>query len=93
MTGLPRRIIGARCSIARSPANWSPHSAAGGRGFGTPSILDYLPLRKFDPADARHSDLVALSRRLHEKTVVPTPPAGELEAIDRLAAGLLHRFG
>ena len=30
------------------------HSVAGGKGFGTPSILDYVPLRKFDPADARH---------------------------------------
>ena len=35
------------------------HSVAGGKGFGTPSILDYLPLRKFDPADPRHVDLAA----------------------------------
>src|SRR5208337_1520979 len=41
------------------------HSVAGGKGFGTPSILDYLPLRKFDPSNPRHVDLAALSRRLH----------------------------
>ena len=41
------------------------HSVAGGKGFGTPSILDYLPLRKFDGADPLHVALAALSRRLH----------------------------
>jgi hypothetical protein len=60
------------------------HSVTGGKGFGTPSILDYLPLRKFDPDDTRHVELAALSRRLHG-SVGARLNANDLQAIDRLA--------
>ena len=53
------------------------HSVAGGKGFGTPSILDYLPLKKFDLADARHVDLAIMSRRFHQITVMSAPPDDE----------------
>ncbi|MFZ5830501.1 MAG: HsdM family class I SAM-dependent methyltransferase [Planctomycetota bacterium] len=41
------------------------HNVRGGKGFGTPSILEYLRLRRFDPADLRHRRLAALSHRAH----------------------------
>ena len=75
------------------------HSVAGGKGFGTPSILDYVPLKKFDPADARHLELAALSRRLHDvaarneaagKGAARNESAnGETSAINRLAEMVL----
>ena len=72
----------------------SAHSVAGGKGFGTPSILDYLPLRNFDPADARHEELAALSRRLHCSAAAAHPTtANDLAAIDRLAGELLGTRG
>ena len=64
----------------------SSHSVAGGKGFGTPSILDYLPLRKFDPSDPRHIALFRLSRRLHSLLKGKRVSEGEEVAeIDRLA--------
>ena len=67
------------------------HSVAGGKGFGTPSILDYLPLRKFDPADPRHVELAALSRRLHELAEKKRPEDRELGEIDRLAGAVFQK--
>jgi len=69
------------------------HSVAGGKGFGTPSILDYLPLRKFDAGDERHLELTTLSRRLHAMTAADSTQSGELDVLDRLAAGVLDRRG
>ena len=65
---------------------------AGGKGFGTPSILDYLPLRKFDPADPRHGELAALSRRLHALAEAQTPDGPALHKVDRLAAAVLTAY-
>jgi hypothetical protein len=41
------------------------HSVGGGKGFGTPSILDYVRLRRFDPCDRRHASLASLSQAAH----------------------------
>jgi hypothetical protein len=65
------------------------HSVAGGKGFGTPSILDYLPLKRFDPADSRHQELAALSRRLHDIAARNETVNCETTAIDRLAEQVL----
>jgi len=43
----------------------SAHSVRGGKGFGTPGMLDFLPLGRFDPDDPRHVELAALSRQAH----------------------------
>jgi hypothetical protein len=40
-------------------------SVAGGKGFGTPGMLDFIPLRRFRSDDLRHLELAALSRRAH----------------------------
>ncbi len=66
------------------------HSVAGGKGFGTPSILDYLPLRKFDPSDPRHGELALLSRRLHALAEKHSLECQEVIEIDRLAGVVLR---
>jgi hypothetical protein len=45
----------------------SSHSVRGGKGFGTPSMLDYLRLRRFDPENAAHTELAMLSREAHHQ--------------------------
>ena len=42
------------------------HSVRGGKGFGTPSMLDFIRLRQFDPADPTHAELAAASRQAHQ---------------------------
>ncbi|MBU4271935.1 MAG: SAM-dependent methyltransferase [Planctomycetes bacterium] len=53
----------------------SAHSVRGGKGFGTPGMLDFLPLGRFDPSDPRHVELASLSRRAH--TALLPLPLGE----------------
>ena len=43
----------------------SASSVRGGKGFGTPGMLEYVPLRRYQPDNARHVELAALSRRAH----------------------------
>jgi methylase of polypeptide subunit release factors len=62
------------------------HSVAGGKGFGTPGVLDFIRLRRFDPEDARHAELAALSRAAHAAGGVDV--ADIQCTIDRLAAEL-----
>jgi hypothetical protein len=68
------------------------HNVAGGKGFGTPSMLDYLNVRRFDPDDARHRELAVLSRQAHELARDGSSDAGSLDSvqrkIDRLAGQL-----
>jgi hypothetical protein len=45
----------------------SSFSVRGGKGFGTPGMLDYLRLRRFEPDNSLHQDLAALSREAHER--------------------------
>jgi hypothetical protein len=39
------------------------HSVVGGKGFGTPSMLEFLRLRRFDSCDHRHVELTSLARQ------------------------------
>ena len=48
------------------------HSVRGGKGFGTPGMLDFLPLGRFDPSDPRHVELASLSRQAHA-ALLPLP--------------------
>jgi SAM-dependent methyltransferase len=41
------------------------HSIGGGKGFGTPGILDFVRLKRFDAADGRHRELAVLSQEAH----------------------------
>ncbi len=74
----------------------------GGKGFGTPGMLDYVPLRRFEPDDPRHAELAALSRLAHaaslrlpqiesraEKARAAAAATAEIQQqIDRLTADL-----
>lgn len=41
------------------------HSVKGGKGFGTPSMLDFVPINRFKSGDAQHARLAGLSRKAH----------------------------
>ena len=59
------------------------HSVRGGKGFGTPGMFDFLPLRRYQPDDPRHVELASLSRQSH------AAPLEELQhRIDELARAL-----
>jgi hypothetical protein len=64
------------------------HSVDGGKGFGTPSMLDYVGLRQFDPHDRRHGELAACSRSAHRLVAEGFAPAIIQGQIDALVADL-----
>ena len=61
------------------------HSVSGGKGFGTPSMLDYLNIEKFDPNDPRHMELARLGRLAHERAATGNSTSEIQAAIDKLA--------
>ena len=63
----------------------SSHSVRGGKGFGTPSMLDYLGLRRFDPQDAAHRDLAAMSQEAHRRAAQGEDTDEVQRQIDRTA--------
>ena len=79
------------------------HSVHGGKGFATPSMLDFVRLKRFDLHDARHVELAELGRQAHTCCGLvfrPTHNAGQVAAetdlsqiqghIDRAAGRLWH---
>ncbi len=64
------------------------HSVCGGKGFGTPSMLDFVKLRRFDPQDPRHADLSACSRQAHLAAARGREFSEIQSRIDRLAGEL-----
>ena len=60
------------------------HSVRGGKGFGTPSILDYLPLRRYDPENSLHRELAACSREAHRLASEAKSRESVQKEIDRL---------
>lgn len=64
------------------------HSVRGGKGFGTPSILDHVRLSRFEPGDPLHVELAAASRQAHAAAQRGEPTAEIQHAIDRLAGRL-----
>jgi len=66
----------------------SGHSVRGGKGFGTPGILESLRIRRFDPRDPRHCQLADCSREAHAAVTACGEPGPIQALIDRLAAAL-----
>jgi hypothetical protein len=64
------------------------HSVCGGKSFGTPGVLDFLGLRRFDPANSRHRELSDLSRQSHQARDHEQNIAALECRIDQLAAEL-----
>lgn len=63
-------------------------SVDGGKGFGTPGVLDYLNIRCFDPADTRHRELAGLSSQAHEAVSIGEDPGFLEDRVDQIAAAL-----
>lgn len=62
------------------------HSVRGGKGFGTPSMLDFVPIKRFRPNDPNHRTLAGLSLKGH-KAAAKEADLSELQGeIDRVAA-------
>jgi SAM-dependent methyltransferase len=72
----------------------SGHSVRAGKGFGTPSMLDYLPIRRFRPDDPRHQKLASLSRQAHEaarsSVALGVDPGEGRQVSDMRVAGVQH---
>ena len=64
------------------------HAVRGGKGFGTPGILEYLRLQQFQPHDPQHRQLADLSRQAHTAAGLGEVPGDLQAAIDRAAAEL-----
>jgi hypothetical protein len=65
------------------------HSVCGGKGFGTPGMFEFLPLRHYVSTDSRHAELAAWSRRAHAAVLSsPSDIAEHQRHIDRLAEEL-----
>ena len=66
----------------------SSHSVCGGKGFGTPGMLDFVKLRRFDSGDPRHVELSACSRMAHLAAACGNHPDETQRRIDQLAGEL-----
>ena len=65
------------------------HSVEGGKGFGTPSMLDFLPIKRFQSDEPIHTELVELSREAHKLATSGEDLTGIKRKIDILVAPLL----
>jgi hypothetical protein len=77
------------CSMLNSNAAGrllAAHSVRSGKGFGTPSILDYLPIRRYDSANALHRSLSERSRDAHELREKPLLAAVEEHSREAIQA-------
>ncbi len=64
------------------------HSIPGGKAFGSPGMLEYLNLRRFDRARPEHRALASCSRRAHRLAARGDPDAAIIAEIDRLVGRL-----
>ena len=63
-------------------------SISGGKGFGTPGMLQYVQIGRYDPADRRHEELAQCSRAAHAAAAAGEDVARWQAAIDRVAEKL-----
>jgi hypothetical protein len=64
------------------------HSVRGGKGFGSPAMLDVLRLRRFDPENPCHQELAACCLQAHELAGEESSLAVLQRRMDALAADL-----
>lgn len=82
------------CAVVNSPLSAflaRSSSVDGGKGFGTPGMLDYLNLRRFEPANRLHRELAACGLRAHTAAASGgdlDPIEAELERLTATLAGL-----
>ena len=66
----------------------SSHSVCGGKSFGSPGMLDYLAIRRYDATHAVHRKMSQASRRAHHAAAAGRETAAIQHDIDRLAMAL-----
>ena len=64
------------------------HSVRGGKGFGSPGMLQYLSLQRYRPHDEWHAALALASREAHRRKRLGENVEDQQAAIDRLVAQL-----
>lgn len=64
------------------------HSVCGGKSFGSPGMLDFLRIRRYDPGNAFHRELASASRQAHCLKARGADMAAIQADIDRLGARL-----
>lgn len=57
-----------------------------GKSYGTPSMLDHVPIPKFDGNEENHRQLAALSRQAHELASSGRPTIDVEDEVDQVAA-------
>ena len=67
------------------------HSVRGGKGFGSPGMLEYVGIRRFDAENPEHRELACLSRAAHQAAVIGADLRAIEESIDE-KAGLLYQI-
>jgi hypothetical protein len=68
------------------------HSVRGGKGFGTPSVLDYIAIKRFNSKNPIHKKLANLSIKAHE-TAKQGKAVDDLQQEIDLAAADLYGVG
>ena len=64
------------------------HSVHGGKGFATPSMLDFIRLKRFDRRDEQHVQLAEFGRQAHRQAAAETDFSQIQRQIDRAAGQL-----
>ena len=64
------------------------HSVRGGKGFGSPGMLDFLRLKQFEPDNPIHRELASLSLQAHEAVERGDPVVEIQDRIDRSSGRL-----
>ncbi len=64
------------------------HGVRGGKGFGTPGMLEYLGIPRYHPASPEHHELAVLGRRAHAQAAA----GSDLSAIEARIDGVVGRL-
>jgi hypothetical protein len=62
------------------------HSVRGGKGFGSPGMLDFIRIRRYDAGNPIHRDLALASREAHRSAISGADGSEIQDRIDRLVA-------
>ncbi|MCS7305919.1 MAG: hypothetical protein NZ602_12540 [Thermoguttaceae bacterium] len=66
-------------------------SLPGSKGFASPGMLRWIPLRRFDPRNARHQQLAELARSAHRLVLQDQPATLIEQQIEMVIKDLLHQ--
>lgn len=87
-TGDEAHYLAALLNSAPAGLIVTSHSVRGGKGFGSPGMLEFLPLGRYDPRQALHRELAQASRDAHRLAAQEGVPDRLQHQIDQLVARL-----